>query len=139
MQRVKPMVPAELQIEEHQARLVGSQQASHFLPPRCRDGTHITVFEIIGDHALHHGVVIDDQNLRRLTANRAPHQDVPAQFSARIAADLTCRKSMPIVDSMGAAWNSTRGGIAEPKGARVCLFHALPDGFIVRLGKAKLC
>src|SRR6202007_1668665 len=95
IQQVEFVIPAEAQVEKHPARLAYNQQANSFLRTGSRDGTQVTIFEIIDDHAVHHWVVIDDQNPRRVTASHAHHgaQSPKLITAAPIHSDIHAKNS----------------------------------------------
>ena len=64
-QQVETVLLAEPQIEDHEIRLARREVMGHLLPPRRANGVHIVLLEVVGDHAQHDRIVLDDEDARR--------------------------------------------------------------------------
>jgi hypothetical protein len=73
-QQVETILLAEPQIEDHEIRLARREVMGHLLPPRRANGVHIVLLEVVGDHAPHDRIVLDDEDARRPIIGRAQAQ-----------------------------------------------------------------
>src|SRR6266478_3161610 len=85
-QQVEPVLLAKPEVEDDEIRLACGEMMDQLLPPRCRDGAHIVMLEIVHDHASHDRVILDNADARLLIVGRAHVQVRLAKCQGSVSA-----------------------------------------------------